>query len=170
MTYYGAMRMYASRLLRPAIILLAACQQDPEVPTLGAPPIELRLSVSDSVLALNRPDTVRVDVTIKNTLSSAVRLTFSTVCQERVYIRNSANSIVLPSTGGYSCTPLITQLNLAPGQTVVRSYNWTGGSNFVPPAATSQLPAGRYLISATMTATNYAVSAFPIAVRLAASG
>ncbi len=146
---------------------LGACSQSPEVPAIEAPPVELRVRVSDSVLVFGKIDTIRV--IIKNTLTIAIRLPFATQCQDRVYIRNSANTIVLPAGGTYSCAPVTSQLSIAAGDSVVRLYQWTGGQNLLPPDPATKLPAGRYLVSATLQATNYSVDAFPVAIRLAAS-
>ncbi|MFN8570484.1 MAG: BsuPI-related putative proteinase inhibitor [Gemmatimonadaceae bacterium] len=150
-----------------AIGSIGACSQSPDVPAISAPPVELRVRVSDSVLVFGKIDTIRV--IIKNTLTIAIRLPFSTQCQDRVFIRNSANNVVLPASGSYVCAPVTSQLNIAAGDSVVRLYEWTGGQTFLPPDPSAKLPTGRYLVSATLQATDYSVDAFPVAIRLATS-
>lgn len=150
-----------------AAIVLCACGQDPQIPTISAPPIELRVRVSDSVLVFGATDTIRV--VIKNALSSTVRLPFPNQCQDQLFIRNSANNVVLPASGSYTCAPVTSQLTLLAGDSAVRTYLWTGGQTLSPPDPATKLPAGRYLVSAFLQATNYSVSAFPVAIRLATS-
>jgi hypothetical protein len=160
--------MHVSRLaIIAAAILAIAGQQGPQVTAIEKPPVELRVKVSDSILVLGDVDTIRV--IIKNTLTLTARLTFSSQCQDQVYIRNSSNAVVLPPSGGYTCAPVISQLSILPGDSVVRTYLWTGGQSFLPPDPATKLPVGRYLVSAALQATNYSVSAFPVAIRLAAT-
>lgn len=144
-----------------------ACTQSPVVPIIEAPPVELNIKVSDSVLVFGKVDTIRV--IIKNTLAVVARLSFSTQCQERVFIRNPSSKILLPATGTHVCGPVVSQLNLPAKDSVVRTYFWTGGQNFLPPDPVAKLPAGRYFVSATVQATNYSVSAFPVVIRLTAT-
>lgn len=144
-----------------------ACQQTPVVPKFEAPLVELRVKVSDSVLVFGMVDTIRI--VIRNTLPVTARLAFSTQCQDRVYIRNDANKIVLPATGAYACAPVTSQLTVPANDSVTRTYLWTGGQTFSPPDPAAKLPAGRYLVSADLLAANYSVSAFPVSIRLAAT-
>ncbi|MBV6520073.1 MAG: hypothetical protein MNPFHGCM_00178 [Gemmatimonadaceae bacterium] len=144
-----------------------ACQQSPVVPVIAAPPIELRIRVSDSVLVAGEVDTLKVIV--KNTLDFAVRLSFATQCQERLFIRDTRGVVVLPAAGTHSCTRLASLMTLPARDSIVRTYLWTGGQSLYPPDPAAKLAPGRYFVSASLEATNYSVSAFPVAIRLVTS-
>ncbi|MEP7347110.1 MAG: BsuPI-related putative proteinase inhibitor [Gemmatimonadaceae bacterium] len=150
-----------------ASVASVACQQTPVVPVIEAPPVELRVTISDSVLFLGEVDTI--NVIIKNTLTVVARLAFPTQCQDRVFIKNLAGAIVLPATGDYVCAPVTSQLSIPPGDSIVRTYYWTGGQSLSPPDPSTKLPPGRYFVSATLQASNYSVSAFPFAIRLSSN-
>jgi hypothetical protein len=144
-----------------------ACTQTPVVPIIEAPPVELNIKVSDSVLVFGKVDTIRV--IIKNTLTVVARLAFSTQCQDRVFIRNLSGTVVLPTTGNYVCAPVVSQLNIPAKDSIIRTYFWTGGPGFFPPDPSAKFPAGRYFVSATLQATNYSVDAYPVGIRLTAT-
>ena len=148
-------------------VAAVACTQSPVVPIIEAAPVELNIKVSDSVLVFGKVDTIRV--IIKNTLAVVAHLSFDTQCQDRVFIRNLAGKIVLPATGTYVCGPVVSQLTVPAMDSVVRTYFWTGGQSFLPPDPAAKLSAGRYFVSASVEATNYSVSAFPVAIRLTAT-
>lgn len=160
--------MHAPRI---AVLLTAlaslACQQDSTIPKLDTPVIGLKVTVTDSVLVLGAVDTIRVVIT--NTLTSAVRLTFATQCQDRVYIRNAAGTVVLPPSGVYDCARVNSLLTIPAKDSVTRTYLWTGGATFLPPDPQAKLPPGRYQVSAIVAGTNYSVTAFPVTVRLTAT-
>jgi hypothetical protein len=141
-----------------------ACQQSPVVPIIATPPIELNIRVSDSVLVFGMVDTIRV--VIKNTLTDLARISFATQCQDRVFISSEAGNVVLPATGKYVCAPVASQLSVPANDSVVRTYLWTGGQNFLPPDPDNKLPSGRYFVSADLQGINYSVTAFPVAIRL----
>lgn len=144
-----------------------ACQQNPVVPIIETPPIELNIKVSNSVLVFGETDTIRV--VIKNTLAVVARITFATQCQDRLFIRNLAGTVVLPATGNYVCAPVASQLSVPANDSIVRTYFWTGGQSLFPPDPAAKLPAGQYFVYALLQGTNYSVDAFPVGIRLADS-
>ena len=157
--------------LRVAVLVTwvagVACQQTPVVPVIEAPPVELKIKVSDSVLVFGKTDTIKVIV--KNTLNAIVRLSFATQCQDKLFIKNLTGVVVLPATGNYQCAPVISQLSIPANDSIVRTYYWTGGQTLFPPDPTAKLPAGRYFVSAILQATNYSVNAFAVGIRLGTS-
>ncbi len=150
-----------------AAVAGVACQQSPVVPIFEAPPVELKIKVSDSILVFGKVDTIRV--IIKNTLTVVARLAFSTQCQDMVFIKNLSGRVVLPASGSHVCAPVASQLTVPAGDSVVRTYYWTGGQSLFPPDPAAKLPAGRYFVSASLQAINYSVSAFPVGIRLTAT-
>ena len=157
-----------NRLIRLAAIVTAvagiSCQQSPVVPVIEPDPVEIRVTVSDSILAFGEIDTIKVIV--NNTLDFVVRLAFSTQCQDKLLIRTTTGNIVVPPSGTFQCAPVNSQLSLPANDSIVRTYYWTGGQTLYPPDPADKLPIGRYFVSASLQATNYSVEAFPVAIRL----
>jgi hypothetical protein len=150
-------------------VAIAACQSSPTIPKLSAAPVDLVLRVSDSVFVLGgRADTI--SVIVRNNLAESVRLSFATLCQVQLFIRTQKGAVVLPATGKYSCSPVPSQISVAPSDSVVQQYIWTGGQSFVPPDPAQKLPPGVYFVTALMQATNYSTTAFPVRIRIAPAG
>jgi hypothetical protein len=130
------------------------------------PPVELIVSVSDSVLVLGgAPDTITV--TLVNTLNQDIELDFASLCQIQLFIRNASNHIVLPKGGSYICAPVTSVLTMAANTSQTDEFEWTGGQGFTAPDADTKVPAGDYYVWAEIHALNYSTVAFPVRIRVA---
>ena len=133
------------------------CVQNPTVPKIGEDPVAITLSVSTQTLKLGAADTIKV--VIKNSFSTAVRLTFPSSCQIFVTIRSLAGDIVTPRDGRPACLPVTSQITLPINGTQTFTTIWTGGFDFRPPDTTAKVPAGTYFVSAQLIANGYSTLA-----------
>jgi hypothetical protein len=138
--------------------LLSACQEDPTVPKIGIPLVELSLSAAKQQIRVGEPDTIRV--VARNTLTDAgVRLTFGSTCQILVFVRDSRGRVVVPDGGEHSCLPVPSQLTIPANQSVTQTFVWTGGTAFTPPEPPTALPPGVYFVTASIRASGYSTDA-----------
>lgn len=113
---------------------------------------QVRLTVSASAAEIVRGSPVNLHITLVNEGAQAVTLHFRDSCQINPYIRDDAGAIVLPGVGGWACLTMLTNLTLAPAETVSRDYVWTGSSSFSTGEPSRALPPGKYLFSAVVPA------------------
>jgi hypothetical protein len=149
--------MRLTRIFPLGLPLVLGCQQELTVPTIGDDPIALELSVSTLSLRPGAADTIRVRVV--NKLAQGIRLTFSSLCQVFVTVRNQAGDVVTPRDGRPQCLPVQSQLALAANGSQVFTVIWRGGFDFVPPDTPARVPPGSYFISAELLARGYSTLA-----------
>ena len=147
-----------------AVTFLAVCTQSPVVSKVEVPAIELAIKVSDSVLVSGKTDTIRV--TVKNTLPQIARIIFPTQCQVKVYVRNSASTVVIPASGDYQCSTVTSQMTVPANGSLVLPYVWSGTQSFLPEVSAA-LPYGVYFVSASLETVGLLSIAFPVRIRFA---
>lgn len=142
------MTLFSQIAVVSVVVAMLACDSataPPSSVTIGDNVVRLTASASARELFAGSPVTLRIALT--NEGSDAVTLHFGDSCQLLPYIRNSAGSIVLPN-GGWVCLTVLTQLTLAPGQSEVNDYIWTGSTSFRSEMPLRPLPPGRYYFTA----------------------
>jgi hypothetical protein len=145
------------------VALLCACQEDPTVPRLGTPVVELTLTATKQQIRIGEPDTIRV--VARNTLTDAgVRLIFGSTCQILVFVHDSRGRVVVPAGGAHACLPIPSQLTIPASQSVTHSVVWTGGSAFTPPVPPTSVPPGTYFVTAQIRASGFSTDAAPVRV------
>jgi hypothetical protein len=112
----------------------------------------VRLTVSASSTQVIRGFPVTIHITLVNQGTETVTLHFRDSCQINPYIHNSAGEVVLPGGGGYICATVLTDLTLAPGDTVARDFVWTGSTTFASAMPLRPLPPGKYVFTAQVPA------------------
>jgi hypothetical protein len=120
---------------------------------------QLRLTVSASASEVTRGTPVDLHVTLVNEGMQTVTLHFGDSCQINPYIRNSAGEVVLPAGGGWGCLTVLTDLTLAPKESLSRDYVWTGSTDFASEMPLRPLPAGTYVFSAKVPAAEMTLNA-----------
>lgn len=119
--------------------------------------VRLTVSASASDVPRGLPTTIRA--TVANDGSESVTLHFRDSCQINPYVRNAAGEIVLPAGGGWGCAAMLTDLTLPPGKSVTREFIWTGSDSFGTEMPLRSLPAGKYLFSVEVPASEGALRA-----------
>jgi hypothetical protein len=112
----------------------------------------IRLTVSSSASEVVRGAPVTLRATLVNEGTKAVSLHFGDSCQINPYIRNSVGETVLPSNGHWVCLTVLTELTLAPLQSVERDFVWTGSTTFSPEEPLRPFPPGKYSFTAEVPA------------------
>lgn len=153
-----------SRFGFTALLLAVASCHDPAAPVsstlIGDNLIRLTTSASTREFVAGSPVTLRISLT--NEGLQPVTLHFSDGCQILPYIRDAGGEKVIPWGGGWGCTLAVTQLSLAPGQSVVREYVWTGSTAFQSEMPLLPLPRGRYYFAAEVPADEEKLRSAPI--------
>jgi intracellular proteinase inhibitor BsuPI len=127
-------------------LAIAGCSQsiEPNTDKVGA--LLLTVSGSSAEIVGGTPMTFRVSLV--NEGREAVTLHFGDSCQIVPTIRKESGEIVVPSGGGWGCLTVYTQLNLFPGEPVVREFVWTGSTEFRSEMPLRPLPPGKYFFTA----------------------
>lgn len=146
-----------ARLSLLALLATIGCQQDPAVPKVTEDPVSITLTVSTRTLKVGQPDTLKV--VVKNNLTGAVRIFFSTTCMVFFTVRAQDGTVVSPRDGRPECLPVPSQMNLAQGGTQTFTTIWTGGFAFNPPDTQAKVAPGSYFISAALVASGYLTEA-----------
>ncbi len=146
--------------------LFWGCSQDPTIPKIADQPVTLTMALSTTTFRQGKPDTISVTAT--NLLTYDATIQFGSDCQILVTIRNASGAAVVPPNGRRTCIPITSNLVVPAGGSVTQRFVWTGGDNFVPPAATTPLPPGTYFVSAAINALNYSTVAPAVKVELVA--
>ena len=131
------------------LVLGGATCQDPVAPTsvrIDDSVVRLTATASARELVAGTPVTLRVILTNEGT--KPVTLHFNSGCQILPYIRDTRGINVIPEGGGWMCTAALTELTLAPGQSEIREYKWTGSTAFQSEMPVRPLPSGRYYFAA----------------------
>lgn len=144
-----------------SLVLGAACQ-DPVASSsiVDDNLIRLTASASSREVVPGTPVTLRISLTNEGTKS--VTLHFNSGCQLLPYLRDARGIYVIPDGGGYGCTAALTELTLAPGQSEVREYKWTGSTAFQSEMPLRPLPPGPYYFTALVEANEAKLSTEPI--------
>ncbi len=124
----------------------------------------LQTSVSSPSIEQGQIDTITV--TLRNTTSSSVSLTFSSGCQIRVFVTDAFGRIVVPPGGSWACTQAITGRTLAPNEAQSVQFEWDGGVDFSPYTLEGRLPRGLYRVFSTIDAYEVQLRTEHLAVRL----
>jgi Intracellular proteinase inhibitor len=146
----------------PALLVAAACHQDPAVPR-QRDEIILRLTVSKATIRPGEPDTITVTAT--NNVGDAIEIQFPNSCLIFAYIRDPRGRIVTPARG-WSCLPTRANLRLAKDESRQFKFVWTGLSEFAGIVQPSPVAPGEYFATATMQSGEFAVHAPPVRVSL----
>jgi Intracellular proteinase inhibitor len=120
---------------------------------------QVRLTVSASSAEVVRGSPVTFHVTLINAGAKPVTLHFSDSCQINPYVRNSEGAVVLPDKGSWACLTVLTELNLAPLQSVERDFVWTGSTAFQSEEPLRSLSPGKYQFLVEVPAGEGALSA-----------
>jgi hypothetical protein len=112
----------------------------------------VRLTVSSSASEVVRGTPVTFHVSLTNEGSAPLTLHFSDSCQINPYIQDESGKTVVPTSGGWGCLTVLTDLTLTPGNEVVRDFVWTGSTTFQSEMPLRPLPAGKYFFSAEVPA------------------
>lgn len=143
-----------SRYASVSLLMAVASCHDPASPPsstcIGDTLLCLTTSASAREFVAGSPVTLRISLT--NEGVQPVTLHFGDGCQILPYIRDAGGEKVIPWGGGWGCTLALTQLSLAPGQSVVREYVWTGSTAFRSEMPLLPLPSGRYYFTAEVPA------------------
>lgn len=145
------------------LVLSGAACQDPVAPSsvvIGDNLIRLTATASAREFLAGTPVTLRISLT--NDGASPVTLHFSDGCQILPYIRDARGTAVIPDGGSYGCTTALSQLTLAPGQSEIREYRWTGSTAFQSEMPLRPLPPGPYYFTAEVEASEANLRTEPI--------
>lgn len=156
--------MKRHRVLACLSLVLAACVEGADIPTV--PEQILEISISANPLVLERGETTRLVVTLKNPLEEQVRLNFPSTCQVRLFVRDHLGRIVAPANGTYNCATVPSQITLEAGQSTTFPFDWSGEAALGPPGSGTPLPPGEYFASADLNADGYVGIAFPLRIIL----
>lgn len=161
-------RTFIAPILLPcafAVLATVACVEEPTIPKLGDPAIEV--SVTPSTFVLNPGEIDTISVTITNNVAEQIRLIFPTTCPVHPYIRDADGRVQVPAGGVHNdCPPIQSQLLIPAGGTVTREFYWTGGVQFDALPASPRLPAGRYYVSANLDADGFSTVGFAVLITL----
>jgi hypothetical protein len=127
------------------------------------------LSVSASRTELQPGQVDTIVVTTTNATDQSVTLNFPSSCQVVPYVRQVGGTVVLPSGGAWGCRQVLTQLQLAPRESVRGVYVWSGSDAFVSGMPLRSLPPGEYEVFANLQAQELATAAMPVRIRLRAA-
>ncbi len=151
------MTLFSRYALASVLFAVASCN-DPAGPTsstlIGDNLIRLTTSASAREITAGSPVTLRVSLT--NEGAESVTLHFGSSCQILPYVRDARGAGVIPQQGdGYACLGILTHLTLAPGQSEVHEYVWTGSTRFLrsmsSPPELPLMPPGRYYFTAEVS-------------------
>ncbi|HEU6452077.1 MAG TPA: BsuPI-related putative proteinase inhibitor [Gemmatimonadaceae bacterium] len=124
----------------------------------------LETSVSSESIEQGQVDTITV--TLTNTTSSTISLTFGSGCQFRVFITDMFDHIVVPPGGGWACTQALTGRTIPPHQAQSVQFEWAGSTNFSPDTRAGRLPPGLYRVFATLDAYEVNLTTDRVPIRL----
>ena len=158
--------MRLRRRLAPAAVLLAACIQEPTIPTVAEAPIALTMAFSTKAFRVGKADTISVTAT--STFTAPARLLFATDCQIQLTIRSARGAAVVPPGGRPTCSGAASALLIPAKGTVTQRFVWTGLDQVLPTASTTTVAPGTYYVSAAINATNYSTVAPAVKVDLLA--
>jgi hypothetical protein len=140
------MRLAAS-LLGP-VIGLAACNHGPGL----GPPTGVRLTVAATRSVITVGDSTTVVVSLRNLGTDTVSLTTGG-CPVLPYIAaQPSGQVVYPGGGNWFCITMLRRFTLAPGAEQAETLLVRGGGYSIAAAAPVWLDRGRYLIYATLVA------------------
>lgn len=114
----------------------------------------LELSIRAGTSQTAPGDTVTLTAKLTNTGASAVTIQLPSGCQAMVYVEDAAGKVVFPFGGDWVCAAVITELQLAPGESREYPVRWPAQRATYDPATGREsytpLPAGSYRAYATL--------------------
>jgi uncharacterized protein YcfL len=110
----------------------------------------LETSVSSQSIEQSQVDTITV--TLTNTTSSTISLSFNSGCQFRVFIADMSGRIVVPPGGSWLCAGVLTERTVQPHEAQSVQFEWAGSTDLSPDTRSGRLPSGIYQVVATLDA------------------